>query len=141
MSKLRLWWVPQVPMEAFQVDIDSVREGAKLLDVLADYDRFQYDKHIKPDYSNAGGLAIYDEDSDEWIDFEPDESPQEQPEQFVVIVSGITSRGTRFVNIEGIYPTFKRADSAAASLRKSKGYRSAQRDYALKIHVRPGVVR
>ena len=77
MSKLRLWWVPQVPMKAFYVDIESVQEGAKLLNVLADYDQFQYDNRIKPDYSNAGGLAIYDEESGEWLDFEPDESPAE----------------------------------------------------------------
>ena len=64
----------------------------------------------------------------------------EELEPFVVIVSGITSGGTRFVNVAGIYPTFKQADSAAASLRESKEYQSAQREHALKIHVRPGTV-
>ena len=65
---------------------------------------------------------------------------QEEVEQFVVIVSGITSRGMRFVNVAGIYPTLKQANSAAASLRGSNEYQSAQREHALKIYVRPGTV-
>jgi len=43
-------------MRAFRVDVDSVDEGVKLMTVLADYDAFQYDNNIKPDYSNIGGL-------------------------------------------------------------------------------------
>ena len=31
-----------------------------LLDALAQYDIFQYENQIKPDYSNAGGLQIWD---------------------------------------------------------------------------------
>lgn len=59
--KLRVWHIPQVPMKAFYVDVSSVEEGVKIMDVLANYDLFQYDNNIKPDYCNANGLQMYDE--------------------------------------------------------------------------------
>ena len=31
---------------------------------LADYDLFQFDNNIKPDYCNAGGLEVFEEE--EW---------------------------------------------------------------------------
>ena len=49
-----------------------------LLDTLANYDMFQLQHRIKPDYSNAGGLQIYlpDEglDGDFWVDWEHPET-------------------------------------------------------------------
>ena len=66
---LRVWWVPQVPMKAFYQKVKSIREGKLLLRTLASYDQFQYENKIKPDYSNAGGLQIFDERT-EWMDWE-----------------------------------------------------------------------
>ena len=63
---LRVWWIAQVPAsDVFYVDVDSEKEGAKLLKILADYDLFQFNNNIKPDYSNAGGLEQLAEDG-EW---------------------------------------------------------------------------
>ena len=56
-AKLKLWWIPQIPMKAFEVEIVSVEEGEKLLDVLARYDAFQFENRIKPDYCNTGGIV------------------------------------------------------------------------------------
>lgn len=43
MSKLRVWWIPQVGMEqTFYIPVNSVEEGKKMIDVLAAYDAFQY---------------------------------------------------------------------------------------------------
>lgn len=61
---LQVWWIPQIPGKAFKVDVTSVEEGVKIMDVLADYDSFQYKNNIKPDYSNAGGLAMWSLDHD-----------------------------------------------------------------------------
>ncbi|EQA7356876.1 hypothetical protein ACX6VC_001755 [Enterobacter hormaechei] len=36
MSKLRVWHIPQVPMKAFTVEVQSVEEGVRLMDALAD---------------------------------------------------------------------------------------------------------
>lgn len=68
---LRVWWIPQVPMKAFTVPVDSLDEGRKLCDVLADYDRFQYENNVKPDYVNMGGIQVYEPDGDggmDWFD-------------------------------------------------------------------------
>lgn len=50
---LRVWWIPQVPGKMFLVA-----------------------NNIKPDYANAGGLQILDEDS-EWVDWYDDESGED----------------------------------------------------------------
>lgn len=60
---MRVWWIPQVPMKSFQFPVKSIREAKLLLSALADYDEFQLFHNIKPDFSNAGGLVIYDLDS------------------------------------------------------------------------------
>lgn len=56
--RYRVWWIPQIPMEAFRVDVESAEQGEWLMSVLADYDQFQYDHNVKPDYSNVGGGRV-----------------------------------------------------------------------------------
>ena len=75
---LRVWHIPQVPMKPFFVAVSSIDEGKRICEVLADYDLFQYQNKIKPDYASAQGISIYSEGiiiSDEagWIDVEEDE--------------------------------------------------------------------
>ena len=69
MAKLRVWWIPQVPMESFYIPVDSPEEGKKIMDILAAYDCFQYNHNVKPDYSNIGGLQYYDKECGEWEDW------------------------------------------------------------------------
>jgi hypothetical protein len=76
--KLQVWWIPQIPMEAFTVSVASVTEGVKILQVLADYDAFQFEHNVKPDYSNVGGLQQWDEGSNGeglpgWVDWYSDD--------------------------------------------------------------------
>lgn len=33
---LRVWWVPQIPMKEFTVDVADLREGVKIMSVLAE---------------------------------------------------------------------------------------------------------
>lgn len=73
-KQLRVWWIPQVPMEPFRVQVNNLREAKLLIDTLADYDNFQYHNNIKPDYSNAGGVEIWDEEIDEWSDWYDEET-------------------------------------------------------------------
>ena len=68
MQKLRVWWIPQIPGEAFHVEVDTVEEGVKIMETLAFYDVFQYDNNIKPDFSNAGGIEMLEDG--EWNDWE-----------------------------------------------------------------------
>lgn len=62
---MRVWWVPQIPMKPFMVDVRNLAEAKLLLDALAEYDLFQLENNIKPDFSNAGGLEIWDDELDE----------------------------------------------------------------------------
>jgi len=72
---LRVWWIPQVPMPAFEVPVESRSQGWWLVEVLARYDEFQFVHNVKPDYSNAGGVQEYlkiDGEYD-WYDVDEDE--------------------------------------------------------------------
>ena len=81
---LQVWWIPQVPMNPFVVSVGSVSEGVKIMDVLADYDKFQFDNNIKPDYCNVGGINQWDEDSDGegtpgWVNWSDEETGEDDP--------------------------------------------------------------
>ena len=71
-AALRVWWIPQVPMKPFRREVRSIREAKLLLETLADYDLFQFDNNIKPDYCNAGGLEVFEDG--EWTDWYDDET-------------------------------------------------------------------
>lgn len=77
MSKveLRVWWIPQIPMTSFIYPVQTIEDGKMLLDALGKYDLFQLEHNVKPDYSNAGGMAwrhpVHTEG--EWYDFDPDD--------------------------------------------------------------------
>ena len=59
--KLRVWHIPQVPMsEPFYVTVENVAQAKLVLNTLWDYDLFQYERRIKPDYANASGLEEFD---------------------------------------------------------------------------------
>ena len=66
---LRVWWIPQVPGESFIVYVDTIDEGRKVCEILAEYDLFQFNKNVKPDYSNAGGVQVYEADGNGGIDW------------------------------------------------------------------------
>ena len=62
--QLRVWWCPQIPCKAFHWPVTSLVEGRMLLDALAQYDLFQLEHNIKPDFCNAGGLQVFDPEDD-----------------------------------------------------------------------------
>ena len=70
---LKVWWIPQIPMKPFEVDILDKKIGLLILNVLAAYDIFQFEKNIKPDYASVGGLVIYKKNSEteemEWVEW------------------------------------------------------------------------
>lgn len=68
----RVWWIPQVPMQPFHIPVSTLEEAILILDTLAKYDIFQFKNNIKPDYCNAGGLEVLDEDEG-WSEYEDNE--------------------------------------------------------------------
>lgn len=71
-QQFRVWYIPQVPMKAFEVDVPDVKTGRLLLDAIERFSLFEYENQVKPDYADAGGVAYLDEDGD-WIDLEDEE--------------------------------------------------------------------
>ena len=51
-------------MEAFYQEVPDVDSGALLLRTLAEYDKFQFEKRVKGDYCNVGGLQEFDPEDD-----------------------------------------------------------------------------
>ena len=71
-ARYRVWHIPQIPGRSFLVSLDSLDEAKRLVDILADYDLFQFDNNIKPHYSNASGVQEWDVDEGEYFDVEED---------------------------------------------------------------------
>lgn len=77
--KFRVWWIPQIPMEPFYVPVRSLREAKLILNTLAEYDLFQLEKKVKPDYCNTGGLEVFDSadttdgPNGSWVDWGTDD--------------------------------------------------------------------
>ena len=97
-KKLQVWWVPQVPMKSFTVDVSTVEEGVKVMRVLANYDRFQFENKVKPDYCNAGGLNQWDDDSDGegtpgWCSWFDDDTGEDDP------VAWLSSRASAKITV------------------------------------------
>jgi len=87
-KQLRVWWIPQVPGKSFYVPVSTVAEAVRLMDVLAKYDQFQLDNRIKPDYCNAGGVEMWDIDSDGagtpgWVSWYDEETGIDDPVEFL----------------------------------------------------------
>ena len=98
-KKLQVWWIPQVQMlKSFDVDVDSVEQGVKIMDVLADYDDFQFKNRIKPDYCNVGGINQWAEDCDGegnpgWESWYDDETGEDGPHKYIEDIKGGVNNG------------------------------------------------
>ena len=73
-NKMRVWWMPQIGTNSiFYVPVKSVEEARKVMDMLGAYDAFQLQHMIKPDYSNTGGLEVYNPETGEYEDWYVDD--------------------------------------------------------------------
>jgi len=86
-KRLRVWWIPQVPGKPFTVDVERVKDGVMVMRVLGDYDAFQFENRIKPDYCSAGGLWQWSDDCDGegnpgWEDWYDEETGEDDPEAY-----------------------------------------------------------
>lgn len=68
-KKLRVVHFPQIPCRGFIVKVESLEEAKKVMDVLANYDLFQYEECIKGDYANSTILEEWDKYELEWIEW------------------------------------------------------------------------
>lgn len=87
-KRYRVWWVPQVGMPGprFICDVSSLKEAVLLCQTLAQYDMYQFENHIKPDFCNMGGVEMWDETEDEWVDWyvdDEDDNYWKDPEEYL----------------------------------------------------------
>lgn len=68
---LKVWWIPQIPMKQFEVPVSSPEDAKRILGILADYDMFQFENNVKGDYSNMGGLQVFEDG--QWRDWYSDD--------------------------------------------------------------------
>ena len=68
---LRLWWIPQVPGKPFYHNVKNPEEARLILDTLGDYDWFLEAHGHRVDYSNAGGLEVFEDG--EWVEWYDDD--------------------------------------------------------------------
>lgn len=73
-KKLRVSHYPQIPCKAFIVEVKSLEEAKTISDVLAEYDLFQYNNRIKPDYANATVVQQWDAEENDWLDWYDEET-------------------------------------------------------------------
>jgi len=87
--KMKVWWIPQLHGKAFEVNVETVQEGVKIMNTLAEYDLFQFENNIKPDYCNVGGISVFDptDDTDgpdgSWVSWWDEETGEDDPMAFV----------------------------------------------------------
>ena len=89
---LAVHWFPQIPCKPFAVPVADVADAVRVMDMLADYDAFQYDHRIKPDYSNAGVLSLWVGDCDGegtpgWEDWCDDETGESNPHAWLAALT------------------------------------------------------
>lgn len=72
-AKIKIWHIPQVPGKAFEVVVPDLATAVLLCNTLAQYDLFQYENNIKPDYANANGISILFSGETEWESIDPDD--------------------------------------------------------------------
>ena len=65
------------------------------MQTLAYYDIFQYENNIKPDYSNVGGLNVWDVNADGegnpgWVSWFDEETACDDPEEYLRNVAPIS---------------------------------------------------
>jgi hypothetical protein len=89
--ELRVWWIPQVPMPPFHHSVPTLQAAKLLCEALAQYDLFQFENRIKPDYSNEGGASWRHAEltEGEWYDFDP-EDPDDYAEVEAAIAKTIS---------------------------------------------------
>jgi hypothetical protein len=69
----QMWYIPQIPMKAFTVETATPKEAERILWVLESFSDFEYLNNIKPDYADVGGICVWDEQDQEWVDYHPED--------------------------------------------------------------------
>lgn len=86
-KKLRVCHFPQIPCKAFIVEVKDLNEAKLIFDTLANYDLFQFENRIKPDYCNSTVLEEWCEEENEWLSWCDDETGIDDLEEYLESIS------------------------------------------------------
>lgn len=75
-ERYQVWYIPQVPMPAFERVYDDLETAKTVLNAIIDFSIFEFENRVKPDYADAAGIAVW-EDGD-WCDIEEQEWRDDQ---------------------------------------------------------------
>lgn len=82
-KKLRVCHFPMIPGESFDVEVKSIEEAKKVMDILGDYDLFLEEQRIRGDYSNASFLEEYSEEEQDWVSWMDDDTGIDNVDEFL----------------------------------------------------------
>jgi len=82
-KKLRVCHFPMIPGESFNVEVKSIEEAKKVMDVLGNYDLFLEEQRIRGDYSNVSFLEGYSEEEQDWVTWMDDETGIDDVHEFL----------------------------------------------------------
>lgn len=88
-KKLRVSHFPQIPCKPFIVLVKGLYEAKSIMDTLANYDLFQFDNNIKPDYSNMTVLEEWDEEENSWVSWMDDETGIDDIDEYFEYLSNV----------------------------------------------------
>lgn len=63
--KLRIAYIPQVPMQPFYKEVNGLMDAKLVADTLTEFSNFEYENNVKPDYSDALDLEVFEDG--EWV--------------------------------------------------------------------------
>lgn len=115
----RVCWIPQIPGEAFIVDVATYGEALGVMCMLANYDQFQLDQNIKPDYANMGWVEAFEDG--EWVSLDDDEVQELAEAEWSALP---TQPPSRFADADG---TWERTGYGGDSTHQTYQYRLVTR--------------
>lgn len=65
----------------FYIEVSSIEEAWLIMNILWEYDEFQFNNNVKPDYCNITGLEVFNEKEKDWEEWY-DELGQDIKEHF-----------------------------------------------------------
>lgn len=82
-KKYRVCHIPMIPGESFNVEVKSIEEAKKVMDILGDYDLFLEEQRIRGDYSNVTFLEEYSEEEQDWIAWMDDDTGIDDVDEYL----------------------------------------------------------
>lgn len=75
MAKIRMCFYI-LGTKPYYKEVSSVEEAKTMIDAISDFVNAKVDEGVFPDHCSTAGIEEYDEKTNEWVEFEPEESEE-----------------------------------------------------------------